>query len=282
VNIRACLFGLIVLLAFTALGCEPKVTSPFTGKPATGAEITYQRDAAIEKAKADSDAQIQSATPAANATPRQPPATPNKAQREFQNAVAKMDAESAAAVAKLNSEFESTLDDLNAKLEVTLATQRGRMNDAVTAAKLQVTSFNGKADAAFADIEHQKAVISGLAGLVQFIPGATAVPGLGQGLAVLTGLLGVGVAGVQTVRKRSADAEKADAQAEAEAATKEAQAHAAKAEDLETSIRGIVNGIDLLRIKNPAVADAMKAAKGDFLQNVTDTAKAIIKDERLT
>lgn len=280
--------GLIGLLA-CLLGCEPKVSSPFTGKPATAAEITYQHESAVAAAKAAADKEAADAKAHAEAAARQTAVDAKKAQREFQAAVSKLDAESAASVATLNAQFESTIDQLNASIETVLAQAKSRAAEASTTASAQIAQFNGQADAALADIERQKQAIAGIAGLVQFIPGAAAVPGLGPGLAVLTSILGVGAAGVQTVRKRTSDARAAESKKEADAAQDAEDAAKARASQLAAQVaeldkasRSIVNMLDVVRSKVPAVADAMKTNKGEFVGQLTDTAKKIIQDERIT
>lgn len=59
-------------------------------------------------------------------------------------------------------------------------------------------------------------------------------------------------------------------------------AHAVRAAENESAARSIVNAIDALRAREPAVAAAMKAHKGDILGALTPEAIEIVEDERTT
>lgn len=239
--------GAIVLVAAACgiSGCsEPTTTSPFSGKQATGSEIKLEADAERRKA-ADADSKVQAESQATVAS----------AQRKAKLALARLSAAQQSESAQIQADMEDAV------------------GSASVAASLSAQSFasaaadvDARAAAAQEQIEKNRAAALALWNIAR--PFTALIPGAGgvvqdtgdKLMALWSGVATIG-AGAAVVRARK---------------------NGARADDNEAAARSVVNALDVVRAKVPAVADAMKTHKADILGQLTDLAVKLIKDESIT
>lgn len=252
-----------VLLAVVVVGhlagcSEPTTTSPFSGKQATGSQIKLEADAELRKSR-DADAKVQA---------------------ESQATVAAAQRKAKLALARLSAAQQSEAASIAADLEDAVGSATVAANLSAQALASTSADIDARAQAAQDQIEKNRAAAIALWQIAR--PFTALIPGAGgvaqdagdKLMALWSGVATVG-AGAAVLRAR-ANGKKAE---EATATADEAET---KAEEHETALRSVVNALDVIRAKVPAVAQAMKDNKADMLGQLTDLAVKLIKDESIT
>lgn len=245
--------GLLIAAGATGLiyasGCT--TTSPFSGKAATKDEIRAEADQAIREAQ-EKDRAVQA-----------------KAAQD----IAAAQAQAKAALAKLNAQQMASAADIELGLEVATGAATTASNLSAQNATEQAAGINAKAAAAQAKIDQNLALVNGLWSIAR--PFTSLIPGAGpvvqdtgnKLLGLLAGFSTVGMVGAGAVAVKRG---------------KKAEEETVRADMTNDAIKSIVNAFDVLRMKVPAAAEAMKANKGEMLTHMSDLAVKIIKEETLT
>ncbi len=238
-----------VAILCTLTGCEPKAIDPDTGRELSAPEWAAQTERVRRQADADVTAAIASAkreaermTAEAAAAEQTAAANAAKAKRAFELAVARLQTETALKVDDLAAEFDAAQADAALSLRSTLDTFAARTaeiqaqaDDRIATNRLAVEASNAKAQAALDQIAAKQERLASILSVGQSVAGS-----FGPGGAAIAGLLGVagGLFGIGQRNKAKT----------AEAKTAETEAAATR----------IVDAVDILKEKNPAVAQAFK------------------------
>lgn len=157
--------SLVGIAAFATLLCgcgllEPKVTSPVTGKPATGAEIVQQLNQEAEKER--KQAELDLAAKAAEIRRAQAEATNAATEIKAQAQITGIEAEKT--IAQLGVDSGARIEQATADI----AAIRKRLDDRINALQTQ-------GDAALAEVERQRQQNAGLLKFAANFPGAQAI-----------------------------------------------------------------------------------------------------------
>lgn len=234
----------VVCLVCALIGCEFKGESPTSHKQLTTQELIAERDAWNAEQKSRDDLAKAEAQ-------RKVRSAKNRADL----AVQKLQAQQQTSVAEVMADFADASDSVVGELDQSLASN-----------KAEADKINAAYDGTLADIERRSAVVAGVWAVAK-APIAAFAPGGQSAVSAIDALLGAGLVGTGVaarVQKRRAEAAQG------------------KADQMEEAGKSIVNAIDVLRAKVPAVAEAMKTNKADILGQLTDTAVKLIKNETIT
>ncbi len=234
----------LVIVAHLAGCSEPETTSPFSGKQATAGQIKLEADAELRKSH-DADAKVQAESLAAIAA----------AQRKAKLALARLSAAQQSEAAAIQADLEDATG--GASVASTLSA------NALASASADV---DARAAAAQAQIEKNRAAALALWNIAR--PFTALIPGAGGVVQDTGDKLMALWSGVATIG--------------AGAAVMRARKNGVRADDNEAAARSVVNALDVVRAKVPAVADAMKTHKADMLSQLTDLAVKLVKDESIT
>jgi len=247
---------LLVLLAAMVLvpGCEPKVTSPFTGKDATASEILSQRDRAEREARE---------TAAAEAKAAQDEIRQTQAQALRAAATLRATAEKSAIQARTD------LTILQADTNVRLASADARLEAASADLERTLAAINQQTDTAIEAAQAKANAITGAAKFVldnPVVKSAAATVGVDTGgvSSLLTLAFGAGVVGWMNKRAKQREDAAYD-----EAAARE-KARAAEEKAIRDRARDQAKIEQLALLTDPA---ALRAVLGSSATNPAEVSK---------
>jgi hypothetical protein len=233
-----------VMIGVVAPGCsmlEPRTTSPYTGRPATSSEIESQRimyEAEREKIEA-------------------------REAREAEAELRRLRMEAEIAAKRIANGSEEELDTLRLETETRVADVVDRVATNQSSREAEARRIAEGVELAIQDLNRQQSQRSAILSAVGSIPGVAAAPGYGAVSSILQALLigggGTLVGGAVAARG------KRELAAKAERAEEERDEEAERASDAEetlaalsTAATRVVDSIDVLRTKVPAINDALK------------------------
>jgi hypothetical protein len=220
---------------------EARTTSPYTGQPATSAEIELQRITyAAEQEQADA-----------------------RERQEAEAELRRLRTQTEIAAKRIANGSEEELDSLRLNTEAQVADVVDRVATNQARRESEARRIADGVELAIADLSRQQAQRSAILGAVTSIPGVAAVPGFSSINTILQALLigggGTLVGGVVAGRGKQELAAKAQ-QAEENAADESERAEAAEGTLTQVSHAAtrVVDSIDVLRTKVPAIDEALK------------------------